>query len=175
MISEPVDFVNGGIYVVMGVSGSGKSTIGIALASALGVDYVEGDEHHPPENVKKMASGIPLTDADRAGWLGSLALRIRAAKKSGAGLVVSCSALKRSYRDILRAEAPDLNFVFLRGNKELLVERLAGRRGHFMPASLLDSQLATLEEPGPDERAWVCDVRKSPETIVEALVKQALP
>ncbi len=158
----------------MGVSGSGKSTIGIALARALGVDYVEGDEHHPPENVRKMSAGIPLTDADRAGWLGSLALRIHAAKESGAGLVVSCSALKRSYRDILRAEAPDLQFVFLRGDKELLVERLAGRRGHFMPASLLDSQLATLEEPGADERALVCDISDAPETIVADLVKSSL-
>ena len=158
---------------MMGVSGSGKSTIGAAFAHALGVEYVEGDTHHPPENVKRMAAGIPLTDADRAGWLRSLALRIRAAKQAGNGLVVACSALKRSYRDILRAEADDVRFILLRGSKELLAQRLAARSGHFMPATLLDSQLATLEEPGADERAWVCDIRETPQAIVEGLLKRA--
>jgi gluconokinase len=157
----------------MGVSGAGKSTIGAAFADALGVDYVEGDKYHPPENVQLMAAGIPLTDADRAGWLRSLALRIGAAKQTGKGLVVACSALKRAYRDILRAEAADVRFVLLRGSKELLVERLANRSGHFMPATLLDSQLATLEEPGADEHAWVCDIRQRPQAIVEDLVKRA--
>lgn len=157
----------------MGVSGSGKSTIGPALARALGVGYVEGDAHHPPENVKLMAAGIPLTDDHRAGWLRSLATQIRAAKKAGAGLVISCSALKRSYRDTLRAEAADLRFVFLRGDRTLLTQRLAARKGHFMPASLLDSQLATLEEPGHDENAWVCDIAESPGEIVASLVARA--
>jgi len=162
--------VNNGLYVVMGVSGSGKSTIGAALARALGIDFVEGDEYHPAENVRRMAAGIPLTDDDRAGWLRSLAARIREAKNAGTGLVMTCSALKRSYRDILRAEAAELRFVFLRGTRTLLAERLATRKGHFMPASLLESQLATLEEPGADENAWVSDITDSPQHIVAALV-----
>ena len=157
----------------MGVAGSGKSVIGAALATALDVDFVEGDEYHSAENVQRMSAGIPLTDADRARWLRALALRIREAKDAGTGLVVSCSALKQAYRDILRAEASDLRFVFLKGEPALIAERLAGRRGHFMPPSLLDSQFAALEEPSPDEDAWVCDVRQSPQDIVAALVALA--
>ena len=162
-----------GLYVVMGVAGSGKSLIGAAFAQALGVDFVEGDAYHPAENVRKMAAGTPLTDADREGWLRALAARLGDAKRAGTGLVMSCSALKRSYRDLLRAQAPDLRFVFLKGPRALLAERLAGRRGHFMPASLLESQLATLEEPSPDEEAWLCDIRESPEAIVAGLVARA--
>jgi len=157
-------------YVVMGVSGSGKSLIGAAFASALGVDFVEGDGFHPAENVRRMASGIPLTDADRAQWLRSLADRLGEAKTSGIGLVMSCSALKRSYRDVLRSKASDLQLVFLRGDRELLAERLASRRGHFMSPSLLDSQLTTLEEPATDEHAWVCDIREAPIDLVADLV-----
>ncbi len=155
---------------MMGVSGSGKSLIGAALARALGIDFVEGDEYHPAENVERMARGVPLTDEDRAGWLRSLATRIREARDAGTGLVMTCSALKRSYRDVLRAGAADVRFVFLRGPRTLIAERLANRRGHFMPPSLLDSQLATLEEPSPDEEAWVCDIRESPDDLVAALV-----
>ena len=154
----------------MGVAGSGKSLIGASLANALGIEFVEGDEYHSAENVERMSRGVPLTDNDRARWLGSLAARIREAKDAGAGLVLSCSALKRSYRDILRAEASELRFVFLKGERALIAQRLAQRRGHFMPPSLLDSQLATLEEPSPDERAWVCDIRQSPQHLVSALV-----
>jgi gluconokinase len=154
----------------MGVAGSGKSTIGAALARALGVEFVEGDDYHPAENVKRMAAGVPLTDEDRAGWLRALATRLREAKDAGAGLVMTCSALKRSYRDVLRAGAPEVRFVFLRGPRALIAERLGNRRGHFMPVSLLDSQFATLEEPSPDEEAWVCDIRESPEDLVAALV-----
>ena len=159
----------------MGVAGSGKSVIGAAFAKALGLGFVEGDDYHPAENVQRMASGIPLTDADRMGWLRSLAARIRVAKDAGTGLVVACSALKRSYRDLLRAEsgAPRLQFVFLRGAPTLIAERLAGRRGHFWPASLLDSQFDALQEPSPDEEAWVCDIADSPENIVAALVARA--
>ena len=157
----------------MGVAGSGKSTIGEALASALGVGFVEGDAYHPPENVERMSKGIPLTDADRAGWLSALADRLREARDAGEGLVMACSALKRSYRDILRAGAPELQLIYLRGPRALIAERLGGRSGHFMPASLLDSQLATLEEPFPDEQAWVCDAREAPEEIVAALVTRA--
>jgi carbohydrate kinase (thermoresistant glucokinase family) len=156
----------------MGVSGSGKTVIGAAFARALGVDFVEGDEFHSAENVRRMASGIALTDDDRAEWLRSLAARLREGKEAGTGLVMTCSALKRSYRDILRAEAGALRFVFLKGERPLIAERLGGRRGHFMPPSLLESQLATLEEP-TDEDAWVCDISQPPQDIVAALVARA--
>ncbi len=157
----------------MGVSGSGKSLIGAALAREVGIDFVEGDAYHPAENVERMSRGVALTDADRLGWLRALAARIREAKDGGTGLVMTCSALKRSYRDILRAEASELQFVFLQGQRALIAERLTGRRGHFMPPSLLESQFATLEEPSPDEHAWVCDIRQSPEDLVAALVARA--
>jgi gluconokinase len=156
----------------MGVAGSGKSTIGAALAKALGIPFVEGDEFHPPENVRRMALGIPLTDDDRAQWLRALAAQLREAKNAEMGLVMSCSALKRAYRDVLRAAAPELEFVFLKGERSLVAQRLAGRRGHFMPASLLESQFAILEEPAPDEHAWVCDVRQTPQDIVASLVER---
>jgi len=165
--------MNRNLYVVMGITGSGKSTVGAALARTLGVDFVEGDDYHPLENRRRMASGIPLTDDDRAGWLQAVATRIREAKDAGTGLVLTCSALKRSYRDVLRAAAPELRFVFLKGSRGLIAERLAGRRGHFMPASLLDSQLATLEEPSFDEHAWSCDISESPQKIVDAIVARA--
>jgi gluconokinase len=165
--------VNRGLYVVMGVSGSGKSVIGAAFATALGVDFVEGDDYHSAANIERMSSGIPLTDDDRAEWLRSLAALILEARESGTGLVVSCSALKRSYRDILRGPAGELRFVFLRGPRALLAERLASRRGHYMSPSLLESQLAILEEPLPDERAWVCDISESREDIVVDLVARA--
>jgi gluconokinase len=157
----------------MGVAGSGKSTIGAALARALGVDFVEGDDYHPPENVDRMSRGIPLTDADRAGWLRALAARLLEAKNAGTGLVMTCSALKRSYRDVLRGGAPELQLVFLSGPRAHIAERLGGRRGHFMPVSLLDSQFEALEEPAPDERAWVCDVSEAPQEIVATLVARA--
>lgn len=162
-----------GIYVVMGVSGSGKTSIGSGLSRELGVEYVEGDAYHPPENVALMAAGTPLTDENRKGWLAALAARIAEAKRAGVGLVVTCSALKRSYRDILRAGAPDVRFIFLKGSRELIGERITNRRGHFMPPSLLDSQLATLEEPSPDEHAWVCDITLAPETIIADLAARA--
>lgn len=154
----------------MGVSGSGKSLIGAQLARALGIDFIEGDEYHPAENVQRMSRGVALTDDDRVEWLRSLAARTRESKDAGTGLVMTCSALKRSYRDVLRAEARELQFVFLQGPRALIAERLAGRRGHFMHPSLLESQFATLEEPSPDEDAWVCDIRQSPQDLVAALV-----
>jgi gluconokinase len=163
-----------GLYVMMGVSGSGKSTIGAQLARDLGVEFVEGDDLHPPDNVKHMAAGIPLTDDDRHGWLTAIAARLREAKRAGIGLVVTCSALKRSYRDLLRtAGEADVRFVYLAGSRAVLAARMANRRGHFMPPSLLDSQLAILEEPSADERAWVCDIRETPDTIVGDLVNHA--
>jgi gluconokinase len=165
--------MNRNLYVVMGITGSGKSTVGASLAHKLGVDFVEGDDYHPPENVQRMASGIPLTDDDRAGWLRVLAARIREARDAGTGLVLTCSALKRSYRDVLRAAAPELQFVFLDGPRALIAERITERRGHYMPASLLDSQLAALEDPAPDEHAWAFDIAEPAEKIVDDLVARA--
>jgi len=163
-----------GLYVIMGVSGSGKSLIGATLARALDLEFVEGDDLHPPHNVKRMAAGIPLTDDDRRGWLTAIAARLREAKRGGVGLVAACSALKRSYRDLLRSVgAADARFVYLAGSRPLLAERMAQRRGHFMPPSLLDSQLATLEEPSPEERAWVCDITQTPHAIVADLVARS--
>jgi gluconokinase len=158
----------------MGVCGSGKSLIGAQLAGALDIEFVEGDGLHPPDNVQRMAAGTPLTDEDRYGWLLGIAARLREAKRAGTGLVVSCSALKRSYRDVLRSAGDaKVRFVYLAGSPALLAERVAQRRGHFMPPSLLESQLAILEEPSPDERAWVCDVRAAPHAIVANLVTRA--
>ena len=157
----------------MGVSGSGKTAIGSQLARALGVEFVEGDAYHPPANVEKMSAGIPLTDADRKGWLQAIARRLRLANDNGTGVVVSCSALKRSYRDAIRAGAGPVQFVFLRGRRELIAQRMRSRKGHFMPASLLESQLATLEEPMPDEGVWLVDVTGSPDEIVASLVERA--
>lgn len=157
--------------VVMGVSGCGKSTVGRALAQQLGVAYVEGDEWHPPANVKKMAAGTPLTDDDRRDWLQALAGRLGAARAAGQGLVLSCSALKRSYRDLLRAQSPGLRFVFLHGSRDLLARRLAARTGHYMPPSLLQSQLDTLEPPAADEQAIELDIGRPPEQLAQAALQ----
>ena len=160
-----------GLYVIMGVCGSGKSLIGATLARELDIEFVEGDALHPPDNVKRMAAGIPLTDQDRQGWLIAIAARLREAKRAGVGLVVSCSALKRRYRDLLRSAGDaDVRFVHLAGSRALIAERMANRRGHYMPPSLLESQLSILEEPSPDERAWVCDISAAPHAIVGDLV-----
>jgi gluconokinase len=168
--------VHTGLYVMMGVCGSGKSLIGAQLARALDIEFVEGDDLHPADNVQRMAAGTPLTDDDRRGWLIAITARLREAKRAGVGLVVSCSALKRSYRDLLRSGGEvDLRFVYLAGSRALLAERLAQRRGHFMPPSLLESQLAILEEPSPGERAWVCDISAAPHAIVGDLVHRSTP
>ena len=152
--------------VVMGVSGCGKSTVGLLLAQACGVAYVEGDDLHSQENVERMRSGTPLTDEQRRDWLEAISQRLAQARAQSAGVVVSCSALKRAYRDVLRQGAPDVQFVHLHGSPALLAERTAQRVGHYMPASLLGSQLAILEPPGLDERAMVFDIADSPETVV---------
>jgi gluconokinase len=153
--------------VVMGVSGTGKSTVGVALARALDLPFVEGDELHPAANVEKMAAGTPLTDADREPWLDLVAAQL-----AGAPVVVACSALRRVYRDRLRRAAPDLRLVYLHGTRELLAERMGRRPGHFMPTSLLDSQLATLEPPAPDENALAMDVILPPAEIVARVVRR---
>lgn len=163
-----------GLYVVMGVAASGKSTIGAQLARALDVPFLDGDDLHPPANVERMAAGIPLTDEDRRPWLLAIAARLRESQRAARGLVVACSALKRRYRDLLRsAGAADLRFVYLSGNRTLLAERITQRRGHYMPAALLESQLATLEEPAPDENAWVCDIGATPDAIVAELLARS--
>jgi carbohydrate kinase (thermoresistant glucokinase family) len=158
--------------VVMGVSGCGKTTVGQRLAEALGLPFIEGDELHPPANVARMAAGVALTDADRAGWLEAVGAALAAAP---GGAVASCSALKRAYRDRLRAAVPGLHLVHLHGAPALLAERLATRRGHYMPPSLLQSQLDTLEMPAVDEGAVVADVTRSPDDIVAAVRRQLLP
>ena len=156
--------------VVMGVCASGKSALGAALAQRLGLPFVEGDSFHPPENVALMAQGTPLTDAHRAGWLRALAAQLGSPGARDGGMVLACSALKRGYRDVLRTGAPDLRLLLLHGSRELLQQRLAARQGHYMPASLLPSQLATLELPQPDENALVMDIGQP----LEQLTKEAL-
>ncbi|MWB97100.1 gluconokinase [Agromyces seonyuensis] len=155
--------------VVMGVSASGKSSMGIALAARLGVPFVDADDLHPRANVEKMAAGIPLDDEDRRPWLDLVGQRLAAGGDDG-GVVIACSALKRAYRDRLRAAAPGTAFVHLTGTPDLLAERAQGRAGHFMPPSLLASQLATLEVLGDDEAGVVLDiVHPLGELVQEAL------
>ena len=153
--------------VVMGVAGVGKTTVAAALAERLGLPYAEADDFHPQGNVDKMAAGIPLDDADREPWLRALGGWLGARRAEGAGGVVTCSALKRSYRDLLRADCPDVVFVHLTGSDTLVEERLAQRTGHFMKAGMLRSQLAILEPLGADENGVVLDVGAAPETLVE--------
>ncbi|MET0297500.1 MAG: gluconokinase [Microbacterium sp.] len=152
--------------VVMGVSGSGKSTVAAALAAAVGGVYLDADDLHPAANVAKMASGIPLTDDDRIPWLRVVGDALADADRRGAVTVMACSALRRRYRDVLRDAAPDLFVVHLAGGAELLAERLAGRADHFMPPSLLASQLSTLEPLGEDETGMAVDIALPLEAIV---------
>jgi gluconokinase len=160
------------IVVVMGVSGSGKTTVAAMLAGRLNVHFLEGDDLHPPENVAKMHGGTPLTDQDRWPWLGKIAHAIDEWRSAGEGGVVTCSALKRAYRRIIVGDRPEVVLVYLKGSRELIQRRLAARHEHFMPASLLDSQFKVLEEPGPDEHPIVVDVGPTPAGIVAAIVKQ---
>jgi gluconokinase len=137
--------------VVMGVSGSGKSTVGAAIAASLGLPFIDGDSLHSPESIAKMRAGTALQDEDRWPWLDRIGASLADAGRWPAGVVIACSALRRSYRDRIRAAAPGARFVFLAGTKALISARMADRSGHYMPGTLLDSQLRTLELPGPDE------------------------
>ncbi|ANN20359.1 gluconokinase [Amycolatopsis orientalis] len=151
------------VIVVMGVSGSGKTTVGTALAERLGVDYAEADTFHPKANIDKMSSGHPLNDEDRQPWLEAIAAWISDHQSSGG--VVTSSALKYRYRDVLRGGG-DVWFLHLHGDRALLADRMKTRSGHFMPVSLLDSQLADLEQLRPDESGLVADIANTPEEII---------
>jgi carbohydrate kinase (thermoresistant glucokinase family) len=160
------------VAIVMGVSASGKTTVAVPLAKRLGWEFLEGDELHPPANVAKMHSGTPLTDADRLPWLRAIAAHIDDWRAKGISGAVTCSALKRAYRDIIIGDRPDVRLVYLQGERDLLWQRASNRHGHFMPASLLDSQLATLEEPGPDENPITVHIGPPPEALVEEIIRR---
>ena len=156
--------------IVMGVSGSGKSTIASALAERLGWTFEDGDRFHPESNVAKMSAGHPLSDEDRWPWLQAIADEIGRVCRAGGHLVVACSALKRGYRDVLAGARTDVRFVFLEGSQALIAGRLARRKGHFMPPGLLDSQFKTLEPPQADEQAITVSIDAPVETIVDNIV-----
>jgi gluconokinase len=158
--------------IVMGVAGSGKTTIAQALAQRIGWDFKDGDAFHPASNVGKMRSGRPLTDEDRWPWLRAIAAEIDRTADAGGHLVVTCSALKRTYRDILIGSRTAVRLIYLNGSRDLISQRLRARQGHFMPPELLDSQFATLQEPGRDEHAIVVDAAETIDAIVEAIVEQ---
>ncbi len=163
------------VVVIMGVAGTGKTTIGPLLAARFDVPYAEADDFHPQANIDKMTAGTPLTDDDRRPWLD--AIGAWAHERAELGGVVSCSALKRSYRDRLRAAAPGVVFVHLTGDRALIEDRMSHRQGHFMPTALLDSQFATLQPLEPDEAGVAVDVAGSPEEITDRAVAalEALP
>mgnify|MGYP000943674977 FL=1 len=155
-------------WVVMGVSGCGKSKIGALLAHRLGVPFIEGDAFHSAANVAKMSAGVALTDDDRRDWL--LTLQGEIARHAAGGVVLGCSSLKRAYRDVLRGGAADVRFAHLAGPRAVLAERMSDRPGHYMPVSLLDSQLATLEPLQADEAGVTLDIRETPEQIVTRII-----
>jgi gluconokinase len=156
----------------MGVSGCGKSEIGQRLAGRLSCAYVEGDDDHPAANVEKMSAGIALQDDDRRDWLLILQARIRTARETGNSLVLSCSSLKRRYRDLLRAGDPGLIFVHLSGTRDLIARRMQARPGHFMPLALLDSQFRDLEPLQQDEKGIAIDIDAAPEHMVEQVLQR---
>jgi carbohydrate kinase (thermoresistant glucokinase family) len=158
------------IIVVMGVSGAGKSTIAAMLAVRLGWAYEDADWFHPPANVEKMHSGKPLTDEDRWPWLEGIAAWIDATCQAGGHGVIACSALKRAYRDVLVGNRSYVHIVYLKGERDLIARRFTMRHGHFMPASLLDSQFATLEEPQEDEHPIIVSINARPHDIVDLVI-----
>jgi carbohydrate kinase (thermoresistant glucokinase family) len=160
------------VLVVMGVSGSGKSTIAAMLAHRLHWIYEDGDWLHPKANIEKMHHGEPLNDADRWPWLHAIADWIDTTRQSGRHGIVACSALKRAYRDILVGDRPDVRIVYLKGDQSLIAQRVNARADHFMPPELLDSQFKALEEPQADERPIVVSVAPHPREIVETIVKK---
>ncbi|TDZ83112.1 Thermoresistant gluconokinase [Mycobacteroides salmoniphilum] len=160
------------VVVVMGVAGVGKSTVAQALAQRLGAPCAEGDDFHPDANIAKMSAGIPLDDSDRWPWLQRIAVWMSERGREGSGAVVTCSALKRSYRDVLRAGYPAAFFVHLSGGRALIGDRMSHRAGHFMPTSLLDSQFEILEPLQPDENGVVLDVGIGPEELVAEALRQ---
>lgn len=160
---------NARAIVVMGVSGCGKTSVAEGLAATLPAAFIEGDSLHPAENVEKMSKGIPLDDADRWPWLDIIGRALSDALAQDKSIVISCSALKKVYRDHLRAAAGGkLSFVFLKGSRELLLGRMTARRGHFMPASLLDSQLATLQDPSDEPGVVTVDIDAPIAQIINA-------
>jgi gluconokinase len=161
--------------IVMGVSGSGKSTIAEKLAQRLNWSFEDGDRFHPASNVAKMSAGHPLTDEDRWPWLRAIADEIDRVCKAGARAVIACSALKRAYRDILVHGRSDVRIIYLNGNQPLIAKRLAARKGHFMPSGLLESQFKTLEPPGPTEKPVTVSIDASVESIVDDIVRQLGP
>ena len=161
--------------IVMGVAGSGKSTIAEAVASRLEWIYEDADRFHPASNVAKMSAGQPLTDDDRWPWLRAIAAEIGRVCQTGGHLVVACSALKRAYRDVLLGGRDDVRIVYLDGTRKLIAQRLTARKGHFMPPDLLDSQFATLQPPGLDEHPISIPIDTSVEAIVDAIVGQLQP
>jgi carbohydrate kinase (thermoresistant glucokinase family) len=158
--------------VIMGVAGSGKSTIGEALGQRLGWRYEDGDSFHPPANVAKMHAGTPLTDEDRWPWLQAIANEIERCRQAGDHIIIACSALKKAYRDVLVHGRDDIRMVYLDGSHDLVANRLGQRKGHFMPAALLDSQFATLEPPSPEERPITVSIDAPIEVIVERVLQQ---
>ncbi|MDS1270894.1 gluconokinase [Lipingzhangella sp. LS1_29] len=159
--------------VIMGVSGSGKTTVARLVAQRAELSYAEADQFHTPTSIAKMSQGTPLTDEDRLPWLHRLAAWISDHQRHDMATVLACSALRRHYRDILRSAAPDVRFVHLTGHRSTLARRLEQRRDHFMPAGLLDSQLDTLEELEPDEPGYVLDVAHPAEELAETALHHA--
>ena len=158
--------------IVMGVSGSGKSTIAEALGERLGWRFEDGDSFHPKSNVEKMRAGHPLTDEDRWPWLNAIADEIARACSNGERIIIACSALKHAYREVLLRGRDDVRFVFLKGTQELIADRLAHRKGHFMPPGLLTSQFNTLEPPEASEHVITASIDESVEQIVDVIVRQ---
>jgi carbohydrate kinase (thermoresistant glucokinase family) len=163
------------MIVVMGVAGSGKSTIGTMLARRLNWEFADADSFHPASNVEKMSRGVPLTDEDRGPWLEAIAAWMDGLTRDGRHGIVACSALKRAYRRLLVGGRKEIRIIYLKGEKDLIAARMAARSGHFMPVGLLDSQFRTLEEPGPEEDPLVVSIDAPPQEMVETILLKLDP